>query len=259
MRCGGCRSARTAGRSASSPSATSPSNRIPGPCWQTSARLRLTTEPSGGAWLLPAPPSFRQKALPGMAEKLIAVALYQLLILATLLSARISAGVAVAAARELFAAGYRTPRAMSEASWQDRVDALGRGHYRRYDERTATMLGDGAQLCQRRWRGDLRRLRKEAAGDVRRLRELLMEYPGVGPTGADIFLREVQQVWTELRPFLDRKVIAGAKKAQLPTSADELARLVVPADLSRLAAALVRLSLDRKAAESLQDAAQSRQ
>src|SRR6266511_2277530 len=186
-------------------------------------------------------------------------ALYQLLILATLLSARISAGVAVAAARELFAAGYRTPRAMSEASWQDRVDALGRGHYRRYDERTATMLGDGAQLCQRRWRGDLRRLRKEAAGDVRRLRELLMEYPGVGPTGADIFLREVQQVWTELRPFLDRKVIAGAKKAQLPTSADELARLVVPADLSRLAAALVRLSLDRKAAESLQDAAQSRQ
>jgi endonuclease III len=184
--------------------------------------------------------------------------LYQLLVLATLLSARISAGVAVAAARELFAAGYRTPRAMSQASWQDRVDALGRGHYRRYDERTATMLGDGAQLCQRRWRGDLRRLREEAAGDVPRLRELLMELPGIGPIGADIFLREVQQVWTELRPFLDRKVIAGAKKAHLPTSADELSRLVGPADLSRLAAALVRLSLDRKAAESLHEAVQSR-
>src|SRR5207244_4128295 len=53
--------------------------------------------------------------------------LYQLLVLATLLSARISAGVAVAAARELFRAGYRTPQAMSQASWQDRVDALGRG------------------------------------------------------------------------------------------------------------------------------------
>jgi hypothetical protein len=36
--------------------------------------------------------------------------LYQLLVLASLLSARISAGVAVAAARELFAAGYRSPR-----------------------------------------------------------------------------------------------------------------------------------------------------
>ena len=44
--------------------------------------------------------------------------LYQLLVLATLASARISAGIAVAAARELFAAGYRSPKAMSEASWQ---------------------------------------------------------------------------------------------------------------------------------------------
>lgn len=51
--------------------------------------------------------------------------LYQLLVLATLLSARISAGVAMAAARELFAAGYRSPRAMRDAGWQARVDALG--------------------------------------------------------------------------------------------------------------------------------------
>ncbi|HEY0696513.1 MAG TPA: hypothetical protein VGD43_01745, partial [Micromonospora sp.] len=82
--------------------------------------------------------------------------LYQLLVLATLLSTRIRAQVAVAAARELFTAGYRTPQRMLDASWQDRVDALGRGHYRRYDERTATMLGDGARLCLHRWRGDLR-------------------------------------------------------------------------------------------------------
>jgi hypothetical protein len=105
--------------------------------------------------------------------------LYQLLVLATLLSARISAGVAVAAARELFGAGYRTPQAMLEGSWQDRVDALGRGHYRRYDERTATMLGDGARLCRERWRGDLRRLHAEAGGDVARLRTLLVEFPGL--------------------------------------------------------------------------------
>jgi hypothetical protein len=42
--------------------------------------------------------------------------LYQLLVLADLLSARISADVAVAAARELFAAGYRPPKVMSAAS-----------------------------------------------------------------------------------------------------------------------------------------------
>jgi hypothetical protein len=86
--------------------------------------------------------------------------LYQLLVLATLLSAPIAAETAVAAARELFAAGYRSPKAMSEASWQDRVDALGRGHYRRYDERTATMLGDGAELLAGKWHGDLRKRRR---------------------------------------------------------------------------------------------------
>ena len=42
--------------------------------------------------------------------------LYQLLVLATLLSTRIRAGVAVDAARELFAAGYRTPQAMEAAT-----------------------------------------------------------------------------------------------------------------------------------------------
>jgi endonuclease III len=177
--------------------------------------------------------------------------LYQLLVLATLLSARITAGVAVAAARELFRAGYRTPAAMRQASWQDRVDALGRGHYRRYDERTATMLGDAAELCLTRWHGDLRRLHAEAGDKVSRLRGLLMEFPGIGPTGADIFLREVQDVWTDIRPYLDRKVTAGARKVHLPTTPQALARLAGPADTTRLASALVRVALDRHAAEDL--------
>src|SRR5262245_20917003 len=127
--------------------------------------------------------------------------LYQLLVLTTLLSARITADIATAAARELFAAGYRTPKAMRDATWQQRVDALGRGHYRRYDERTATMLGDGAELCLRHWGGDLRKLRTQAAGDAARARALLVEFPGIGPTGADIFLREAQGVWSEYQPY----------------------------------------------------------
>src|SRR5581483_12353488 len=112
--------------------------------------------------------------------------LYQLLVLATLLSAPIPAETAVAAAVELFAAGYRSPKAMSEASWQDRVDALGRARYRRYDERTATMLGDGADLLTSKWHGDLRKLRDETAGDVAALTSRLTEFPGVGPAGASI-------------------------------------------------------------------------
>ncbi|WP_431729651.1 hypothetical protein [Verrucosispora sp. TAA-831] len=177
--------------------------------------------------------------------------LYQLLVLVTLLSTRIRAGVAVAAARELFAAGYRTPQAMEAARWQQRVDALGRGHYRRYDERTATMLGTGARLCLDRWHGDLRRLHREAGGDRIALRRLLTEFPGIGPTGADIFLREVQSVWPELRPYADRRAVAGAKRLGLPAAPDRLAGLVDDDDFGRLASALVRVALGEESAGQL--------
>jgi endonuclease III len=178
--------------------------------------------------------------------------LYQLLVLATLLSARISADVAVAAARELFAAGYRSPKAMSEASWQDRVDALGRGHYRRYDERTATMLGDGADLLSSRWHGDLRRLRDEAGGGADRIASLLTEFPGIGPTGASIFLREVQEVWPTVAPYVDGAVTSGARRVGLPASRQPLADLLSGSGQpARLTAALVRVSLSQRAASEV--------
>ncbi|BCB82660.1 endonuclease [Phytohabitans flavus] len=177
--------------------------------------------------------------------------LYQLLVLTTLLSTRISATIAVAAARQLFAAGYDSPEAMRDASWQDRVDALGRAHYKRYDERTSTMLGHSAEFCLEHWGGDLRRLHREAGRDARLLRRLLDEFPGIGPTGADIYLREVQAVWTDLAPFVDRKVFAGAKRLDLPASAEELTGLVGPDELPRFASALVRVSIDRKAADEV--------
>lgn len=182
--------------------------------------------------------------------------LYELLVLATLLSARISADVAVAAAKELFAAGCGTPKGMCEASWQDRVDALGRGHYRRYDERTATMLGDGARLLLDRWKGDLRRLRDEAGGDERRIAELLTGFPGIGPTGADIFLREVQAVWPQVAPHLDRRVLDGAGKLGLPRQAGPLAELAGSGDeLARLSAALVRVARSKKSVDEVKAAA----
>jgi endonuclease III len=192
--------------------------------------------------------------------------LYQLLVLATLISARISADIAVAAARELFAAGYRTPRAMTEASWQDRVDALGRGHYKRYDERTATMLGDGAELLTKRWHGDLRRLRDEASGgsgrgggDTKQIAALLQEFPGIGPAGASIFLREVQAVWPSVAPYLDDRVLAGARELGLASGQAALAKLAgSDRDLARLAAALVRVTLTKNAADQVRQAAQDR-
>ena len=181
--------------------------------------------------------------------------LYQLLVLTVLLSARIRADIGVAATRELLAAGYTTPKAMLATSWQDRVDALGRGGYRRYDERTATQLGDGARLVRDVYGGDLRRLRSVADGDSPRVRELLQEFPGIGPVGADIFCREVQGLWPELRPTLDERARDAAGDLGLPRDPGRLADLVPGAELPGLAAALVRVSLDKGLATAVRGAA----
>jgi hypothetical protein len=180
--------------------------------------------------------------------------LYRLLVLSVLMSTRIKADIAVAAAKELAKAGFTTPRAMLEASWQQRVDALGQAHYVRYDESTATALGDGAQLLLDEYKGDLRRLRDQADRDVTTLHRLLRKVPRLGPVGVDIFSREAQQVWPELRPYLDRKALDGARRIGLPAEPDRLAALVDKVDLARLAAGLVRVSLDRRLADSVRDA-----
>lgn len=175
--------------------------------------------------------------------------LYRLLVLALLLSARIRGSIAVDTARELYDSGLRDPRRMAGAGWRRRVDALGRGGYRRYDERTATQLGDGAELLTERWGGDLRRMRRAADGDVGELRRLLREFPGLGPAGADIFLREVQRVWPEVAPFLDRKALDGAARLGLPTDPDRLVELAGDTDPAALAAGLVRAALDKNVTE----------
>src|SRR5699024_7903850 len=170
--------------------------------------------------------------------------LWQLLVLSLLLSTRISSDIAVATARELFSAGWRTPEHLRESTWQERVDALGRGGYRRYDESTATRLDDAAALLLDRWKGDLRRLRDEAEGYSRRIADLLQAFDGIGPTGASIFLREVQQVWPAVRPFADDLVLKGARAAGLPQDAESLAGLVDEDDFAGLASALVRIARD---------------
>ena len=167
--------------------------------------------------------------------------LFELLVLAQLLSARISAGIALAAAGEVTAAGWTTPQKLRDASRPRVVAALGRAGYRRYDERTATQLRDMATLVLDRYAGDLRRLASAAAGDVESAARLIQEVKGIGPTGAAVFLREVQDVWPWVRPYLDHRARAGARRVGLPDG-DVLAELVEPDDLARFAAALVRVS-----------------
>lgn len=169
--------------------------------------------------------------------------LFQLLVLCMLASKPIDATIAMRAGHELFSDGLRTPKAVLAANRQTMIRAFGRAHYVRYDESSATRLTDIAELVRDEYSGDLRELARRSEHDVRAATRMLKQFKGIGDTGADIFLREVQDVWTWVRPYFDKRAIAGAKKLRLPTDPTELARLA-PRENARLAAALVRASLD---------------
>ncbi|MCV7222329.1 HhH-GDP family DNA glycosylase [Mycolicibacterium elephantis] len=169
--------------------------------------------------------------------------LFELLVLCMLASKPIDAAIAVRAARELFEAGLRKPDAVLDADRQDMIRAFGRAHYVRYDESSATRVTDIAEMVRDRYGGDLRRLAAEADGDVRAAAELLKQFKGIGDTGADIFLREVQDVWTWVRPYFDKRALDAARDLGLPAKPGALAELA-PRSTAKLAAALVRVSLD---------------
>jgi endonuclease III len=166
--------------------------------------------------------------------------LFQLLTLCMLASKPIDAAIAVQAARELFHAGLRTPQSVLKADRADMIAAFGRAHYVRYDESSATRLTDIATAVRDVYGGDLRQL---ATHDVKGTIRLLKQFKGIGDTGADIFLREVQDVWTWARPYFDKRAVAAARQLGLPTDPEKLGALA-PRKNAPLSAALVRVSLD---------------
>jgi endonuclease III len=169
--------------------------------------------------------------------------LFQLLVLCMLASKPIDATIAMRAGHELFSEGLKTPKAVLDAERRTMIDAFGRAHYVRYDESSATRLTDMAQRVVDEYSGDLREIPRRGGQDVAAAQRMLKNFKGIGDTGADIFLREVQDVWTWVRPHFDKRATRTAKALGLPTDPEALGALAPRAN-ARLAAALVRASLD---------------
>jgi endonuclease III len=182
-------------------------------------------------------------------------ALFKLLVAAILFSARIGAKQGVRAAGALFEQGWTTAGKLAGSTWEERVRVLDRSGYARYDERTATMLGQASELLLERYGGDLRRLREAAGRDPNRERALLRQLKGLGNVGIDIFFREVQVAWDELYPFADERALGEARQLGLPGDAKALARGHDRQAFARLVAALVRSSLAKDHDQILQTAA----
>jgi len=171
--------------------------------------------------------------------------LFRWLTASLLFSARIGHEQATRAAKALSAAGWRTARKMADATWEERVKVLNANGYARYNESTARMLQDAADLLLDEYGGDLRRLREAAGRDPAEERKRLKAVKGIGDVGADIFFREVQDVWDEHFPFADRLALKAAARHRLGKDAASLAKVVPREDYTRLVAALVRDELSR--------------
>lgn len=166
-----------------------------------------------------------------------------LLVASILFASRIGHDLAAAAARGLFAEGWTSPQRLADAGWKARTDVLNASGYARYDESTSRMLGDTCEIALERYDGNLLALRDETDGDAEGLKSRLTDFKGLGHVGAEIFLREIQAVWTEFAPFVDERAADAAKELGLPHSARGLSALVGK-DFSRLVAALVRSAIE---------------
>src|SRR6476620_7820357 len=78
----------------------------------------------------------------------------------------------------------------------------------KWDTRSNWCVGSSERLFD----GDLRNLGVRCGHDPDRAGEELQRFTGVGPTGADVFLREVQLVWPWVRPHFDARALVAARE-----------------------------------------------
>jgi hypothetical protein len=174
---------------------------------------------------------------------------------AILYGARISGALAARTYRVFAARDFYTPEAILAQGWDRLVALLDEGGYARYDFKTATKLLRVMESLQGGYQSDLERLHDAAADcdDLEaRLRALA---PGLGPTTANIFLRELRGIWPKAEPPLSPLAQRAAEalgllppgltpREALPALQQEWRGQPLPGfDFADLEAALVRREL----------------
>jgi len=178
---------------------------------------------------------------------------------ATLSSTRISHELAAKTVRTVIEAGYADLDTLEKSSWQERTEVLTEGGYTHYREKTATQLGELAELLGEEYDGDLNNLLKQAKGSagsdsskvIEEVRQKVKKIKGIGNVAVDVFCDTVQGVWPELAPFIDPRSRKTAEGIGLPTDVQELYEAVGkdPVEMCKLASALTVVRLDKKEGE----------
>ena len=91
--------------------------------------------------------------------------------------------------------GFVTPDAILQAGWDKLVEVLDRGHYVRYDFSTATKLLDVCKELKENYHSITNLLQQsQSRGE---LSSRLQEFKGIGPKTTEIFLRDMEPVFSE--------------------------------------------------------------
>ncbi|KAL8659511.1 MAG: hypothetical protein Q9226_000404 [Calogaya cf. arnoldii] len=170
---------------------------------------------------------------------------------AMLTSARISHDLAYKSVKCLIEAGYQDIKTLTKSTWEERTEVLTKGGYTRYREKTATALGELAELIHSKYDGDLNNLLSKADSDPARIRGLVKEIKGIGNVGVDIFCDAAQGIWPCLSPFIDPRSMKTAKQCGI---GDDLHAIwgSVGEDaekMCKLATALTKVRLEKKEGE----------
>ncbi len=124
-----------------------------------------------------------------------------------------------------------SPDAILHAGWDRLVEVLDSGGYTRYDFSTARKLLAIAKTLKEKY-GNLEKLHSESKSPSD-LENRIQEFKGVGPVGANIFLRELRGIWKKAKPNPSPMAVLTAQRIGLNIE-----------DVERFESQLVRLNLE---------------
>jgi len=119
--------------------------------------------------------------------------LFKWFLASILFGKRIGENIAAKTYSEFVKANVLTPNAILKAGWDYLVEILDEGGYVRYDFSTATKLLEISKKLLGEY-GSLTKL-KESSKNEKEIVSKLLEFKGVGPVTANIFLRELRMIW----------------------------------------------------------------
>ncbi len=126
--------------------------------------------------------------------------IFKWLLAAILFGARISETIVKNTYKRFFEYEVLTPYKIISLGWHRLVDVLDSGGYVRYDFKTADKLLEVMQNLIKIYHGDLNNLH-QLASDSSELEQRIQDLgKGIGPTTAQIFLRELRSIWDKAKP-----------------------------------------------------------